>query len=124
MIHIQRERDTLSINEDLGAGGVDVETSFTKILRNLDLTDSEFINSTDSDGSELRYELVSIVNHHGPIPDVGHYTTFGKRKDPETGLRDWYIFNDEDVVKLSETSNPDIGMVLKSAESVLLFYAR
>lgn len=57
-----------------------------------------------------RYSLASVVSHHGPVPDAGHYSS--------TVLVDtnWYTFNDDVVTRTEAPTHGD--------EAYILFYVR
>lgn len=50
----------------------------------------------------MRYKLSSIIEHHGPTPNSGHYIYDWLNNEDS-----WYRFDDERVTKLSEQSDGD-----------------
>lgn len=79
---------------------------------NIDLTKFKH-KKGPSDGASLKYRLVSMVFHHGPSSNSGHYTALGC-----TSSGSYYYFNDEQVfpVHLNNfTNNPN---------AYIMFYER
>jgi len=51
---------------------------------------------------DSRYQLRSVVNHHGSSVSFGHYTADAKRTVNPDGTLEWHRFNDSFVSKISE----------------------
>lgn len=62
-----------------------------------------------------KYQLRSVISHSGSTLSSGHYTSFVKVGEHESGK--WYACNDADV---SEVSSSVIG----DTEAYILFYSR
>lgn len=64
------------------------------------------------------YNLYSIIIHKGATPNSGHYYSLGRNLNSDD--RNWYIFNDSEIVKLSKNLN--LKDILQEKETPIIFF--
>ncbi|XP_065210113.1 ubiquitin carboxyl-terminal hydrolase 36 [Planococcus citri] len=88
------------------------------IPQNIDLSKFKHKKGSPS-GTPLKYRLVSMVFHHGPSANSGHYTALGC-----TSAGPYYYFNDEQVYPThlgQYTNNPNAYIMFYELEKPIVF---
>eukprot|EP00977_Amphora_coffeiformis_P011741 scaffold2850_cov175-Amphora_coffeaeformis.AAC.7 len=104
MLLLHFKRFVVKVSEDYSSISYEKNSSsvtFNPVLSpHDDLEEFTAVDCPLSPGS--RYQLRSVVNHHGSSVSFGHYTADAKRTIQPDGSREWHRFNDSFVSKISE----------------------
>lgn len=104
MLLLHFKRFVVKVSEDYSSISYEKNSSSVafepEISPENDLQDYTAVDCAVTSGS--RYQLRSIINHHGSSVSFGHYTADAKRTEKEDDSREWLRFNDSFVSRITE----------------------